>query len=97
MGWHGHLSDRPSPGGPALAGIAFGLALVVVGALLGLTAQLLIRRRKLGSSAHLVTLNTLHTATLATPGLREGLTGPGAQRAVRHLRSLLGTDALAPD
>lgn len=95
MGWQGHLSDRPSPGGPALAGLAFGLVLVIIGVLLGLTAQLLIRRRKLGSSAHLVTLNTLHTATLATPGLREGLTGPGAQRAVRHLRSLLGTDALA--
>jgi two-component system LytT family sensor kinase len=55
----------------------------------------ILRRRKLGSSAHLVTFNTLHTATLATPGLREGLTEAGAQRAVRHLRALLGTDAVA--
>ena len=72
-----------------------GVAVLVLGVLVLLAVRLMISRRKLGSSAHLVTLNTLHTATLATPGLREGLTEVGAQRAVRHLRSLLGTDALA--
>ncbi|MFP5347436.1 MAG: histidine kinase, partial [Actinomycetes bacterium] len=38
---------------------------------------------------------TLHTASLAAPHLREGLTPSGATRAARHLRALLGTPAVA--
>src|SRR5690348_2005353 len=53
------------------------------------------RHRDLGTSADRATFDTLHTASLATPGLREGLTEHGAQRAVRHLRTLLGTSAVA--
>jgi len=52
-------------------------------------------RRDLGSSADRATFDTLHTASLAAPPLREGLTEHGAQRAIRPLRALLGTDALA--
>jgi two-component system LytT family sensor kinase len=54
-----------------------------------------LRRHDLGSSADVATFETLHTATLAEPGLREGLTAGGAERAVRHLRALLGTEAVA--
>ncbi|MDR1999392.1 MAG: histidine kinase [Frankiaceae bacterium] len=53
------------------------------------------RRGDLGTSADRATFRTLYTASLAAPGLREGLTAAGAQRAVRHLRSLLGTAAVA--
>ncbi|MEO9139805.1 MAG: histidine kinase [Jatrophihabitans sp.] len=53
------------------------------------------RRRDAGVSADRVTLDTLHTANLAAASLREGLTEQGAQRAVRPLRTLLGTAAVA--
>jgi two-component system LytT family sensor kinase len=49
----------------------------------------------LGSEADRATFRTLHTASLASPALREGLTSDSAERAVRHLRDLLGTPALA--
>ena len=53
------------------------------------------RRRDLGTPADRATFDTLHTASLAAPGLRAGLSEAGAQRAVRHLRVLLGTTAVA--
>lgn len=53
------------------------------------------RRTHLGSEADRATFRTLHTASLASPALREGLTAGSAQRSVRHLRALLGTPALA--
>ena len=37
---------------------------------------------------------TLHTATLAAPPLRAGLTEETARRSAKRLRTLLGTDAL---
>ncbi len=52
-------------------------------------------RRDLGTSADRATFDTLHTASLAAPFLREGLTQSGAERAVRPLRALLGTAAVA--
>lgn len=53
------------------------------------------RRTPLGSASDRATFLTLHRASLAAPALREGLTGPSAERSVRHLRALLGTPALA--
>jgi two-component system LytT family sensor kinase len=53
------------------------------------------RRTHLGSEADRATFRTLHTASLAAPALREGLTNASAERAVPHLRDLLGTPALA--
>ncbi|MEV4895995.1 histidine kinase [Nonomuraea sp. NPDC055795] len=41
------------------------------------------------------TFMTLHIAALAAPSLRGGLTKESARKAVRHLRVLLGTHALA--
>ena len=52
-------------------------------------------RRFLGTPADRATYATLHTASLAAPPLRGGLTAAGAARAARHLRALLGTPALA--
>ena len=73
---------------------------VVVGAVLLLLAlalgvRALRRRTDLGTSADRATFATLHTASLAAPHLRQGLTPSGAARAARHLRALLGTPAVA--
>ncbi|MFJ2607201.1 sensor histidine kinase [Streptomyces sp. NPDC091279] len=48
----------------------------------------------LGTPVEHATFQTLHTASLAAPPLREGLTEETASRSARRLRSLLGTDAL---
>jgi len=53
------------------------------------------RRTHLGSEADRATFRTLHTASLASAGLREGLTTASATSSVRHLRALLGTPAVA--
>ena len=52
-------------------------------------------RRHLGSEADRATFRTLHTASLAAPALRAGLTVASAEKAARHLRSLLGAPAIA--
>ena len=52
-------------------------------------------RRHLGSDADRTTFRTLHTASLTTPALRSGLNPVSAEKAVRHLRSLLGAPAIA--
>ncbi|MEU1279737.1 histidine kinase [Streptomyces sp. NPDC005805] len=48
----------------------------------------------LGTPVELATFHTLHTASLAAPPLRAGLTEDTARKAARRLRSLLGTEAL---
>src|SRR5215217_2656286 len=56
------------------------------------------RRRRsghLGSEADRATFRTLHTASLASPALREGLKAESVERSLRHLRALLGTPAVA--
>ncbi len=72
----------------AIAGlVAFGGA--------ALAYRVLAHRRGLGSAADRATFATLHTASLAAPPLRAGLTKTGATKAARHLRALLGASALA--
>ena len=53
------------------------------------------RRKHFGTPADKATYATLHTASLATPSLREGLTPAAAGKASKHLRDLLGTAAIA--
>ncbi len=53
------------------------------------------RRTHLGTEADRATFRTLHTASLASPALRGGLTQDSAERSIRHLRTLLGTSAVA--
>ncbi|MCX5016305.1 histidine kinase [Streptomyces sp. NBC_00555] len=48
----------------------------------------------LGTPVERATFHTLHTASLAAPPLRAGLTEDAARKASRRLRSLLGTEAL---
>jgi two-component system LytT family sensor kinase len=68
------------------------LIVLVTGVLL---ARRVRRHPDLGTDAERATFETLHTASQAAPPLREGLTPAGAKRAVRHLRVLLGTSAVA--
>jgi len=68
-------------------------AVLAVGALLG--RRLVSSRHALGGPEDRARFATLHTASLATPPLRDGLTAAGAQRAAKHLRALLGTPAVA--
>jgi two-component system LytT family sensor kinase len=72
--------------------IAAAVAAVLV---VGVLAWLLLRRRDLGSEADRATFATLHTASLAAPALREGLTPDAAATAARHLRTLLGSRGVA--
>jgi two-component system, LytTR family, sensor kinase len=80
------------------AGTLVALVLVVI-AVFGVAViggwRMLRSRRGFGTRADLATFRTLHTASLAAPDLRAGLTRSGAEKSARHLRSLLGTPALA--
>jgi len=53
------------------------------------------RRTHLGTEVDRATYRALHTASLASPALRGGLTTASAERGLRHLRTLLGTPAAA--
>ena len=70
------------------------LAVAAIGAPL-LVGWVWRRRHDLGTPADRATFATLHTASLASPALRTGLDAASAERAVRHLRSLLGVPAVA--
>ncbi|MBF9072585.1 sensor histidine kinase [Streptacidiphilus fuscans] len=52
------------------------------------------RDSDLGTPTEAATFFTLHTASLAAPPLRGGLTVESARKASRRLRALLGTEAL---
>ncbi|MER6228209.1 sensor histidine kinase [[Kitasatospora] papulosa] len=69
------------------------LLLFGTGFLLGRTARP-VRTSDVGTPVEHATFETLHTASLAAPPLRSGLTEESARRSARRLRSLLGTDAL---
>lgn len=53
--------------------------------------------RSLGTPSQRTTYETLHTASQTAPALREGLTRDSAQRAVPHLRRLLGAGVVLAD
>ncbi|MER7073994.1 histidine kinase [Terrabacter sp. NPDC000476] len=55
----------------------------------------MLRRGQLGTQADRATYRTLHTALLASPPLRMGLTPTAAERSLKHLRALLGAPAVA--
>ncbi|HUR06622.1 MAG TPA: histidine kinase [Nonomuraea sp.] len=76
--------------------VGFAVVTVLVGVPAIVLWRVLRGRRELGTSpAERATFETLHTASLAGPPLRAGLTEEGAQKASRHLRTLLGSSALA--
>lgn len=75
-----------------LAGGLLGVGVVVV----FLIAQRYGRgSRELGTDAERATYETLHLASRAAAHLREGLSAADAARAGKHLRALLGCEALA--
>ncbi|GAA3799563.1 histidine kinase [Sphaerisporangium flaviroseum] len=76
--------------------LAVSLLLVLVGVPAVVLWRMLRGRRELGTSpAERATFETLHTASLAAPPLRAGLTAAGALKASRYLRELLGSPAIA--
>ena len=73
------------------------LWVALVAVLLGLgAAALYVRRsgRRLVTPGQRMTYEALHTANLAAPSLRSGLTPEAMHRSLGHLRSLLGTKAV---
>jgi len=58
-------------------------------------ARAMRRRGEFGSPVDRATYDTLHTASLAAQHLGDGLTPQGASKAARHLRAMLGTQAIA--
>ncbi|MFF3905975.1 sensor histidine kinase [Streptomyces sp. NPDC001848] len=78
-----------------LAGLSVAvLPLLAAGFWLGRRTARPERLGGLGTPVEHATFQTLHTASLAAPPLRGGLTEETARRSARRLRSLLGTDAL---
>ncbi|MEV5277071.1 histidine kinase [Streptomyces sp. NPDC051994] len=78
-----------------LAALLFlGPLLAAAGFLLGRRTARTRRPSDVGTPVELATFETLHTASLAAPPLRAGLTAEAARKSARRLRSLLGTDAL---
>ncbi|OCC13869.1 sensor histidine kinase [Streptomyces sp. PTY087I2] len=81
--------------GAAVAVVVVLAALLLgTGWLLGRRTARPVRPSDVGTPVEHATFETLHTASLAAPPLRAGLTEESARRAARRLRSLLGTDAL---
>ncbi|MFF3627181.1 histidine kinase [Streptomyces sp. NPDC002164] len=74
--------------------VVLALVLPTAGFLLGRRAARTVRPSDVGTPVEHATFETLHTASLAAPPLRAGLTEESARKAARRLRSLLGTDAL---
>ncbi|MFD7535418.1 sensor histidine kinase [Streptomyces sp. CB01201] len=78
-----------------LAALLFlGPLLAAAGYLLGRRTARRARTSDVGTPVEHATFETLHTASLAAPPLRAGLTAEAARKSARRLRSLLGTDAL---
>lgn len=71
------------------------VAIAAVGATVFAVRSFVTSHRDLGTSADHATFATLHTASLAAPPLRAGLNRNSAERAARHVRTLLGTPAVA--
>ncbi|HET7173899.1 MAG TPA: histidine kinase [Nocardioidaceae bacterium] len=76
--------------------VSIALVTAAIVAVIALVAWWLQRRRhEFGTSADRATFRTLHTASLASPPLREGLTPNSAGRSLHYLRALLGVPAAA--
>ncbi|MEO6201586.1 MAG: histidine kinase [Cryobacterium sp.] len=85
------------PESPLLAVVVIGVVVITLTiAVVGAVGFRLLRSwRELGTDAERATYTTLHSASLAGKHLRNGLEPAGAAKAAKHLRGLLGCDALA--
>jgi two-component system, LytTR family, sensor kinase len=70
------------------------VVIVTMAAIAAVGYRLARSHRDLGTDADRATYATLHTAALASQHLRSGLSPDGAAKAARHLRGLLGSEAL---
>jgi two-component system LytT family sensor kinase len=81
-----------------IRGVTAAEVVVTLVAVVEVSALVVVRlrqRRGFGTPAERVTFETLHTASLAAPSLRLGLTEASVEKSARHLRALLGTPAIA--
>jgi len=76
----------------ALVGFLIVAGIVVLAALMRIVTR---SHRNFGSAAEQAAYQTLHTASLAAPALRAGLSEQSATRAARHLRALLDAAAVS--
>jgi len=83
------------PDSALLLALAVGVVTLAIAAVAGVGVQILRSFRELGSDAERATYQTLHSAALAGAHLRAGLSPESASRAARHLRALLGCEAIA--
>ncbi|PSS45745.1 sensor histidine kinase [Arthrobacter woluwensis] len=83
------------PDSALLLALAVGVVTLAIAAVAGVGVQILRSFRELGSDAERATYQTLHSAALAGTHLRAGLSPESASRAARHLRALLGCEAIA--
>ncbi|NED82579.1 sensor histidine kinase [Streptomyces sp. SID11233] len=74
--------------------VLLGILLFGAGLVAGRRTARPVRTSDVGTPVEHATFETLHTASLAAPPLRAGLTEDSARKSARRLRSLLGTDAL---
>jgi two-component system, LytTR family, sensor kinase len=82
--------------GHAVMDIAVFAGLGAIGVGLVATLRYWVRgRRDLGTSSQRATYDALHTANLAAPPLRDGLSPESAAKAIGYLRRLLGTRGVA--
>jgi two-component system, LytTR family, sensor kinase len=71
------------------------LALVAIVILIASVIRFAVRGvHRLGTPSQRASLLALHTANLAAPALRTGLNRESAERAITHLRDLIGTPAV---
>jgi two-component system LytT family sensor kinase len=71
------------------------VGVVIVGVPAAALSRVLVARRHFGTPVERATYETLHTASLAAPSLRAGLTAAAAGKSAAHLRGLLGSAAVA--
>lgn len=71
------------------------LAAITGAVVLGVLVARWVRgRARMGTESQMATYRTLHVASQAAPNLRAGLTQAGSQRAIKHVRALLGVPAV---
>ncbi|MDQ1483438.1 MAG: two-component system, LytTR family, sensor kinase, partial [Actinomycetota bacterium] len=80
---------------PATLSAAVVVAAAAVAVLAWAVTRSIRRRHAFGSPVDRATYDTLHTASLASQHLGDGLTAQGASKAAKHLRAMLGTRAIA--
>jgi two-component system LytT family sensor kinase len=80
---------------PATLSVAVTAAAAALAVLAWAVTRSIRRRHAFGSPVDRATYDTLHTASLASQHLGDGLTAQGASKAAKHLRAMLGTRAIA--